>query len=220
MSFIINPYRFAASLLWAFHASANANNANISGPASGVQVGDLAVLFDAAHNASATIPTLVVPSGYTQINSVTATNGVTISSRSTISYKILTAGDITAGAMNSVTGQSGGGTSYKIMSVFRNSNGPLSSVTINSVQGEGTVNAPANQTIPLNGVVLPALALAHYRTQTTPGFTGTGMTDMLGNNTVHLAKYRLFNSGQADQVVSMTDGGAFNSLQSFYVTGT
>lgn len=197
------PGSEVSTLVWRNNANANATTIKIPPAAAG----DIAVLFDSANNASGTIPSLVVPSGWTQIRTDTVSS--TSSGRCTLSYKVLTSGDLGA----TITGQTGSGGSRKILGVFR-PDVPLREVTISGDQGQGTSGDPTLQTITPG--TSPLILFGHARGSGTIAGTLTSSGSKLpGSSSDHYAYYNIQNTTTASRTFDIGPSGPVNILQSF-----
>lgn len=187
-----------------FIASDKANSSTITIPSSAA-IGDLAVLCDWAQGS----PSLVIPSGWTQIRDSAA-----VTARMTISYKVLVAGE----PGSSITGM-GSQDPNKIIFVFRPDK-VISSVTPSTWAIEVTNSNPASQNIAAagKGVPLVVIGAAGVTTGTadfttaTPAFTATIRT----NSTDLFAGYKIYNTAPADHTVDAGDV-ATNGLTSGYI---
>lgn len=195
-----------------YFGAAESSASTITWPA-GVIGGDrdIAVLFDAARSGS--LPTEVIPSGFTKITG--ANNGS--SSRGTVSYKILTGSE-----SGSLTGQNGSTQNAKGMVIFRASRA-IVGVTLSTPNVAVNNGNPAAQNVVATGEPAPLIVLgqaaadnaASFSTQT-PAFGATVVTG--GGN--QIIGYTIYNTSPANQTVDMNDLGAFNFLTSFYVRFT
>jgi hypothetical protein len=190
-------------------ASVSSTTPSIQIPA-GAQVGDIVVVFNAAARFfTSTIPTKVVPSGFTEIRTTTYSqfNGAI---RTVCSYKKLVSGD----PGSTITGMNSDN-EYLIVFVFRSL---LSNVTVQSSQGEGTTSAPSAQTITSGSGVAPFIAFAHwYGSVSGPAINSNGGLQTT-TNSEQAAGYEIFNfyDPLSNIQVSMNDGG-LNVLESFYL---
>jgi hypothetical protein len=196
------------AVLYTFGAQSTASTITI--PA-GVVAGDLLVLFD-----TSTTTTLTVPSGWTQISTITTT-GI----RTTVSYRIATTGALGG---NTVTGMAG--TTRKVMLSFRNTQtGSVTVGTISSPQAQATTAAPGNQII--SGGTRPCIYFAcHAFTASTPTRTWTGtptgvtFAQLSSISTSGIeARHLVYNAGVNENAlvnatISQTDGGT-NAMISF-----
>lgn len=144
---LLNRRQHATTTLTALttsYASSSEDSATISLPGSAAE-GDLAVLCDRAQSTGSS-PTSVTPTGWTLVASTTA-DWVQYA-RQNLSYKILTASDISAG---SVTGMLHSGTgavhTRKYMTVFHG-DAPIVTANLDDWAAEGLpFNRPASQTM-------------------------------------------------------------------------
>ena len=140
---------------------ATSTTVGITYPA-GIQAGDLIVLLDRASAGANPMPGKVVPAGYTQLSSDTASYPLNTSNRQrvTVSYRIAT-GPLTG----NVNGQNGSVADSKVLFVFRKANGqPIASAIPTLVpsvadQTAGTTTASlttAAGTFPANTFIFSA----------------------------------------------------------------
>lgn len=200
-----------------FVAASNSNTTTCSLPA-GSASGDLCFFFDSPVSLTTTVPTLVVPAGWTQISDVSATGSTNVA-RATISYKILNATDISGGSVTGMAGISGG-SARKIMGTFRPSK-TITNVSVIGLSAQGTSAAPSAQTMTPSPAPLLALASARGAAALTLSGTMTSSgTAMSSSSTAQAAYYELQNAAAASRTISMTDTGAYNTLQSFFIRGS
>jgi hypothetical protein len=187
-----------------FVVSAKANSSSITIP-SLAAAGDLGVLCDWASNS----PSLTIPSGWTQIRDSAAA-----SSRLTISYKVLVAGE----PNSSITGM-GATDPNKIIFVFRPDKS-ISNVTPSTWAIEVTAGNPASQNVAASGKAVPMVVIGAMGVTTgdsafttaSPAFTATLQTD----STDFIAGYKIYNSSPADHTVDAGDVST-NGLTSGYI---
>ncbi|MGH6922857.1 MAG: hypothetical protein ACRED5_03715 [Propylenella sp.] len=192
-------------------SGANSESSNITIPATAA-VGDLAVLFDYAQTDGST-PTNVVPTGWTQV--VTAFGGDGNEARTTVSYKILTAGN----PGSSVTGINGEN-NYKIMFVFRWTS-TINTVTPSSWASQVTGNEPNSQVVSASGQATPLIVFGHAAEEgsgvafstASPAFDAT-MTTSSGESR---AGRKIYNASPANHTIDMDDEGSHNALVSGYL---
>lgn len=175
------------------------------------QAGDLAVYFDT----NETNTTFSQPTGFTLVDS-----NINLR-RSLIAYKVLVSGD----PGSNITGSTAGGSNDgKIVLIFR-PNGTINTVTVNDLATIATISAAGSQTINVNGVAAPVIAISQYTA--TVGITAgeydfstlTVVLPVAGNEMV--TGYQIFNtSASADITISNNTDNGSNILQSFYLTFT
>lgn len=179
-------------------------------PAS-AQAGDLAVFFDT----NETNTTFSQPTGFTLVDS-----NINLR-RSLIAYKVLVSGDLGT----NISGSTAGGTNDgKVILIFR-PDATINTVTVNDLATIATTAAAGSQTINVNGIAAPVIAIAQYTATigiTAPEYSFSTLTQVLpsaGNEMV--TGYQVFNTAaSADITISNgTDNGS-NILQSFYLTFT
>lgn len=196
----------AISIALAFRSSATSTGSTIVAP-SDIVAGDLLVMYD---NVSATtIPTSVVPTGFTSI----LNNTVSTNRRVICSYKIATGSE----AGTTITGLSGtGGALAKILIVF-STNGATTG-TVKSIQYEQTDADPTAQTITSGSGVSPLVSIGFLRNASgTPVSSMTPTQDGSVVVTAHTGFYKIYNSSPANVTVDTNDGGTVNMLMSFYI---
>lgn len=198
---------------------------NITVPASGAAVGDLAVILSFARSTVATPPDLT-PSGWTKISTIT--NTVANNIRISAFYKILTAGDIGTN-FTTLTNNAGlFGFTINQLWIWRPSKA-IATVTALDIENYGSSSA-ASHTINISGVAGPLLAIGHACSQTDApagwlqwtGYSPSASFEYAttnGQNDPFHGKYTLINSGNAvgNIVASITDLGSQN-LETFYLT--
>lgn len=192
-------------------ASATSSDATITAPAN-INAGDIIVLEDRATNIS-TIPTSVVPTGFTSISNLGWT-AASVGIRSVLSYKVA---DGTEGG-STITGMSGNANTQKMLYVFRPNRAP-SSVSVGSMHEEYTESAPADQVVTTGSSDVPAIVLAAYGSSGTispRGFTPAKDGEINSGTSAYLA-YKIYNGSPADVTISMEDEGSRNSVQSCYL---
>jgi hypothetical protein len=174
---------------------------------SGIVAGDLIVLYDNVAN-NTTLPTSVVPTGFTSI----LENTVSTNRRVICSYKIATGSE----GGTTITGMSVNNVAAKIILVF-STNG-ASSVTVKSVQYEATDNDPAAQVIPSGSGTAPLVAIGFNRNTSGTGISMSPTEDGSVVNSGHFGYYKIYNSNPATNVTfDGGDGGVNNMLMSFYI---
>jgi hypothetical protein len=206
LSHALRARKKAISIALAFRSSATSTGSTIVAP-SDIVAGDLLVMYD---NVSASsIPTTVVPAGFTSI----LNNTVGTIRRCICSYKIATGSE----AGTTITGLSGtGGALAKILHVY-STNGATTG-TVRSINYEQTDADPAAQTITSGSGVAPLVAINFIRnTSPTPTNTMTPTQDGNVQNGGHYSYYKIYNSSPANVTVDTNDGGLVNMLMSFYI---
>lgn len=179
----------------------------------GSAVGDLCILFDAGAN-SGSIPGTVVPSGWTQAVNTAGANDL----RAIISYRVLTAADITAG---SVTGMNASASDRKGIVSLR-PDFPILSVTVSTPVAQQTSGDPTQQTIaaasaPQSPVVLCGQGRGAAGLTSATGTLVTNGTSV-GAGTGQVAHFEIQNTTRADRTYDIGDNGSQNVLQSLYLT--
>jgi hypothetical protein len=186
---------------------------------SGIQAGDLIVLLDVSCGYS--LPTAVVPTGFTQIININDTTDVA----AVASYKIAVG---TEGG-TSITGMAG--TTSKVMYVFRG-NKAAAAATVGDVGNQWTSGNPTAQTITAASGTPPLVVFGFYSsaqsgTVNPRTFTvgGVGAKDAELQSFADGAyldcdtwiAYKIYNLAPADAVVDMDDEGDNNFLGSCYI---
>lgn len=195
-----------------FVTSAQAlNTGNITIP-SGCATGDLLVLVDRAVNASGTYPTAVTPSGFTSINNTFGDNGVIDRWQRQILYYQHAASDLSG---TTVTGMTGTAVSQKLLLVFRGTSAFASATPAGA--GGGTTNSnPTAQTLAINGLTAPILAIAAFSAGSSNSMNGA--SSVVHTNGVMEVLYRIYTTDPAADLTADTgDGGTLNTLQSCYI---
>jgi hypothetical protein len=205
-----------AALTMAFQASAVANAASITVPAS-VQDNDFGILVDIAYNDAGATPSAVTPANWTNRHSNTDSSG-SIRSVLLVHSKVLT----TAEASGSVTGMNDVA-EEKVMLVFRPSRAIVSS-TFSSFNSQIDPSNPTPQTVSASGQSSPLIVIGlSYGVGSTGAFTtalpafgatvATGTADLL-------VGYKIYNSSPQNHSIDMDDLGGQNILASFFVRFT
>jgi hypothetical protein len=194
------------------HSTEVADN-TITAPAD-IIAGDLLILMDATAG-SYGAPTLVTPSGWTNIVNITTGKG-----RMAVHRKIA---DGSEASSNIVT--MGGAYDVlfnKILVVYRG-NIPATSQTTSTPNTQATTGDPGAQTVSASGGVAPLVVIGCYASDGTVDprtFTQGGSPAKDGEangNTSGYQAWKIFNTAPADIVVDMQDEGT-NFLASFYVS--
>lgn len=178
-----------------FNTSASSTSSTITIPA-GAEIGDIAVLFDYAGNSNTTIPSTVVPSGWTSVSN--QSSNTTAATRAIVSYKKLVSGDPGA----SITGMNGGFFNAKQILVFSPSSG-ISTVTVAGLAETIADAAPAAQSVAaqtLNYVVIGCASNRAYA----PSWTSTWYDATLAQSSRKEFGYKLFNSSPASVSMDFT----------------
>lgn len=192
--------------------SATSTSHTITVPAS-VQAGDLLVLSDFAFNTGTTsIPTNVVPSGFTQVQTASMASGNPDAFRLTVSYKIADGTE----ASTSITGMNSAFESKRLY-VFRAS-AAISAASVASVNSQATAGNPSPQPITSSGGAVPLVVLAAYAADGTvnPRTMTPAKDGELGSGQ-HWLAYKIYNSSPADVSADMDDEGDANILISCYI---
>lgn len=195
-----------------FNTSASSSSSSITIPA-GANVGDIAVLFDYAVAFTTTIPTTVVPSGWTSVSNLSA--GWSTGTRSIVSYKKLLSGD----PGSSITGMSGTSSTNKQMIVLSPSS-PITTVTVSGYDSEIADVAPSGITIAEETPSYAVIGCAATRTYN-PTWTSAWYDATYGGSTRTDLAYKIFNSDPASVTMDFTAGGySHASIQAFALVVT
>ena len=182
----------------AFQASATSTAATVTCPT--VQLGDVGVMFDFARDTGATIPSQVLPSGFTLIK--TDTYLTSSGYRGTVSRKIFDGTE----SGSSLTGQDGSSSDNKVLLVFRPS-APATSIGSSTWLGELDTANPAAQLIAASGQQVPLirLAAAGIAAGTSVFAAGTFDATVATSSGDLLVGYAVQNSAGSDDTVDMDD---------------
>jgi len=195
--------------------SAGTNTSSVTIPATS-RAGDVAVLFDEGRGASA--PSLVTPSGWTNLVNTTAG-----SARMAVFYKILASGE----PNTSITGMDGSFGESKLLLVFR-PNTPVTTVTPSTFLSEITSGNPASQSAAASGQIAPVIVLGGASDQDTgaptfttasPAFDGEVTQAGSGADYAFRMGYKIYNaaSAPASHTIDIGDNGNDNGLWSGYL---
>lgn len=201
----------AKSLEFVGSVSSTASTIDIS---SLVASGRLAVLLDHSYNNSTTIPTSVVPSGFTSVTDQGATFFGGVSIRHIVSFKIL------SGSEGTLTGVSAS-TNSKVCAVFKFSSGSIGTVQSGGLSQDILGSEIPQQTISLSGRVSPLILIGSIgRISNTNYFNNLSPTDTprLPDTTFASALfYKIVNSG-SQPTATMTSGNVgAQAMTSFYL---
>lgn len=197
---------------------------------SGTQAGDIAIMFEETHRGTngspeTPPPTQTIPPGYSYLlNQVFDTNPAVDNCRVLISYKILTATDVSNGVSN-LTGSN----EAQWMLVFR-PNVPTSSLITSTPTCEITAGNPTSQTIACANAATPMIAIAWFQTRegtVNPRTSSVTMTELEDSITINpyrsYLKYKIYNMADTAQSITVdmddetTTTDAKNILTSFYL---
>lgn len=186
--------------------SATSSAETITVPA-GVIAGDLLVLLDNAQGA--TVPTTVIPSGFTSIGNINDGG----QARQILSYKIADGSEASAllTGMNSTS-------ETKALYVFRGNTRILSASPL-SVNGQATTGNPTAQTVTAGAGVVPLVVIGGYgaNAAVSPRTMTPAKDGEINSSTVMYLAYKIYNISPADVSVDMDDEG-INYLQSCYIS--
>ena len=179
---------------------------------SSLQAGDLAVFINCATEASTTVPTTVVPTGFTSItNSSLSASGASM--KTIASYKILTGSET-----GTITGMNSGGTRRCHLFIYRPSSA-FESVIVLTQFSETATTVPTSQSISLATKGGPYVAFGVYQATGAIGTRSSTVTETreLSTGTTNYTKTFEATSSSvsfSNPSISMTDGGT-NCLMSF-----
>lgn len=180
---VIDSYDFAP-----YFISATTSNTNTISIPTFINPGDIGILFDTANNTTTTIPTTVVPSGWTTIDNASFSGPSSV--RSIISYKSLIANDSgqTLTGMNDTTDS-------KILLIVRTNgvyNQKSLSFDVTLTGSEATNGAdPTSQLIARTKPLKDSMIyIANYRSdvEVVAGGAG-GLSGQTSNGLTHVVKY-------------------------------
>lgn len=183
------------------------NSTTLTAP-DNISQGDLIIFWDRALNTFGT-PTTAIPTGFTSINNLTLG-----SRRQIVSYKKADGTE----SLSTLTGMSSTSANTKRCVVF-GTGVTNPTLTVQSVNGEMTNAAPANQTITCGSSSLKLVALAHtgQATFSSFGFTPTEDASLPSTTASSQTRYKIYNSSPSNITVTAGDGGNENGLQSYYI---
>jgi hypothetical protein len=203
----------------------NIGSSTITIPSS-AQAGDVGILLDGTVNTTATLPTNVVPSGFTEImtTAFVRANG-TSSARMTCSYKVLQSGD----PNSSITGL-GNTNPRKTFFVFR-PDSSISSVSFSGVVSQ--TESPDAGTTETLSLVMDSRSKAIGVAYITAGNIITNIASSPTSFDAQVAPsdqfqrsgYKVFTSTASDQTVTATKTNStgtstFNMFTCFYLTAS
>lgn len=174
---------------------------------SGVMAGDLLLFFDFAHNGGGGPPVAVIPAGTSNTNNISVNLD-----RAMLSYKIAIGTE-----SGTLIGMNGDSSNKKACILFRASV-PLSSVLVFSVNNEGTVGDPVQQTLFTAGVAGTAFLLGVANSSNAVTATGTlqsngNQINLLGLGTPS-CYYEVQRGSFSNRTWDAASFGTFNTLQS------
>ncbi len=190
-----------------FITAAVSNSTSVTWPT--VQAGDVAFVFN-MNGGIGTVPTEVVPTGFTRFS----TSTVASTARYTASSKILTGSE-----SGSLTLQSGS-SNRAVLLLFRGTQ-PITNLAFSTIGLEGQSGNPSSQTVLSNTEAGPIIVLAcatglavtTFVTET-PNFAAVTST---ANNHMKVG-HTIYNTvGTTNHTVDMGDVGNANFLNSFFV---
>jgi len=203
-----------------FVASTSSNASSVNLPAD-IQAGDILIYLDIARDA--TTPTLVTPTGFTNISST----GNAEATCRVASHRRFADG--TEDGL-SRTGMAGSSSRVrKIVLQFR-ANQPLASITVGSINAQCTDGNPSSANITSSGGTAPVVLFAFYGCMGNLGDNGSvsqrnfspAEDAEIANGTAAYAKYKILNTtaSLADYAVDMTDDNGSQGLIGGYIQPT
>jgi hypothetical protein len=197
-----------------FNSSSSSGVPTITLP-TGIQPSDVIVLLD-SRVSFGTVPTNVVPAGFTQIATVSGTDSLT-AVRNTMTFKIAGGGE--GGA--TITGMSSDLAGEMLAVVFR-PNGRVTSITLGDVETQFSNNNPTAHTLGASAGTPPLILVAGYSSSGdidprsfSPAKDGEAANGTLGQ---YIAwKFYGQGSSPADHSVDMDDEGSSNCIISAYL---
>lgn len=193
--------------------SATSVASTITAP-TGIQAGDIIVLFDSAQNLS-TIPATVVPTGFTSIINAPSS----LSHREIISFKLA---DGTEGG-TTITGMNGATSNRKVIFVFRGDIA-ITTVTPANAGNVTTSGNPASTLVTSSAGIAPLVVLAGWAIPNADGSVDNRSFNPAKDaelnpspSTSAYFAYKIYNSAPADITVDMDDEGVDNQYVFCYL---
>jgi hypothetical protein len=199
-----------------FNSSSSTGSSTVVLP-TGIQAGDVIVLLDSKGSVF-TSPALVVPAGFTQIATVTGTDG-SIGLRNTMSFKIADGSE--GGA--TITGMAGNVTPQMLVVVFRPDRRVLA-IALGDVETVFDNGNPASRVISASAGTPPLILVAGYNAAAaidprtfTPAKDGEA-----ANATTQYIAWKFYNKGSspADHTIDMDDESSSNCMITAYLQAT
>lgn len=174
----------------------------------GRQAGDLCIIANWANGSS--LPTSVVPSGFTSLRSDNAVSGAS-NYRSIVSAKKLVGTETTVTGMNGNTGETWIVLVLRSSRAFSSWNATLS--------GEATGGDLATQNIAAAGQHAPLFAFAYFNLETADDAVTPSMQQIIqGRRSQERLHYSLYNNSPINYSAGAPDTGNLNVLQSGFLT--
>lgn len=185
-------------------ATATSTSGTITVPSSGAAAGDIAILCDSSRNSGSgsTIPTKVIPSGWTELTTGSGTANGGNGFRTTLSYKVLTGGDLGA----SITGQNSNVNS-KQMLVLR-TDAPVSGATAGTLNYQVTTGDPTLQTVTPPTTAYPVLVVGGFHVNAAGTFTVSPSGTALSASAAGAINYAVYDSSPASTTYDHNDNGS------------
>lgn len=202
-----------------FIATTSSNNlATIDLPASGIEAGDLLMLFQIAVTVPAANITAVTPTGWTNLADSGRLDASSAAHRLMVDYKIATGSE----DGTTITGMAGSATDRKIVAQFRG-NTAIAAISIHDLETEVTANNPSAKTNNAGSGVVPLIAFGNYFANVavdprTFSPAEDGELAVTGSS-IFYVKYKIYNSSPSNHTIDMDDEGT-NVLSSFYIQCT
>ena len=221
----LNSISKASTVLSSFTYISQTQASNVSSSASltvpTVQAGDFLILFNGCGtNNSTTPPTLVSPSGWTNIYNFSTTTSP--ANRQSCFYKIATGSE----GGTTITGMASGLAGNTLELIVYRPNASIITVTPGTVTSQGTGAVPTNQTLTLSGITAPSLGFAYYSYSTSATGVGSSTTTPTRQIALLVTTFgtygrintyeNLNTAGLANSTISMTDNGT-NMMASFTI---
>lgn len=185
-------------------ATATSTAGTITVPSSGAAAGYIAILCDSSRDfgSGSTIPTKVIPSGWTELTTGSGTANGGNGFRTTLSYKVLTGGDLGA----SITGQNSNVNS-KQMLVLR-TDAPVSGATAGTLNYQVTTGNPTLQTVTPPTTAYPVLVVGGFHVNAAGTFTVSPSGTALSASAAGAINYAVYDSSPASTTYDHNDNGS------------
>ena len=198
-------------------AHSSSTTATFTAPAS-INAGDLLVAVCRGANSGIDAPADSVPSGFTEIATLSGTNA---GRRMTYSYKIAD-GTEDSEVLDSIAADD---TWINLLVQFR-ADEPITAVAVQSIVSQLTSNNPTSKTVTSATGAVPLLAITTWMDSPTssdisPRTQSPALTELSDNTHLYLG-YKFYSSSPADVTFDMDDEGSSNALVGWYfeLTGT
>jgi hypothetical protein len=213
LSAVSSAYAGPTSIPYQYNRSGTTNTGPGTVSNDMTAAGDIAICFASNTNVSATKN---IPSGWIEI-----ADQISAAYRTSISYRIIVAGDIGT----QISSFPAGGSSNRSIALFFRPNTAINSVVIGGLNKEASSAAPTNQTLTVSGTPnLPTIGFASYASTgaiTTRGWTSGSPTEVVaGTGPIQYSKHLIYTTTPTNTTISQSDGGTDNVLISFYMSFT